>query len=358
MEMKWRTCEHYKERSKDIGVIKNELSENLAKRNVDKAGREFIDVPAIILGEQVLYGAGGYEFGAELVTEKALSNSVIQWNNIPVVIYHTGESARTIENLENERVGFIYNAEIIGYDEKPTNVRLKCMLRLDVELLMLHEEGEDIINTFDAGDIMEMSTGYYVKDWQMQEGSFRGQEYVALQNEIIPDHLALLPNAVGAYSIEDGGGANRENEGESMKDSDEKRVAELIDERLEKVNELIDERLKEVPTKDNISDLVGKVSDKMDEVLNKLESKEAEEQEKQEEEDVAKNEEREALVEKVMENTGFASEELDGVPEAMLEKLAQNEFGKFSIPHPDIENEQEEDMNDPDLRNHKTKETE
>lgn len=346
----WRTCEYYtKDNAKDIGVIKNELSKNLAERYVDKAGREFVDVPAVILGQQVLHGAGGYEYGAELVTEKALVHSVNQWNNIPVVIYHTSESARTIENLENEKVGYIYNAEVIGYDEKPTKIRLKCMLRLDVELLKLHEEGEMIINTFDSGNVMEMSTGYYVIDWQMQEGSFRGRDYVALQNEIIPDHLALLPNAVGAYSIEDGGGANRENEGESMKDNDRKEVVSLVEETVaSKVNEILDERLKEVPTTDNISEMVGEVSAKLEEFIRGFgKNEEAEEEEPKA---------NEALVLKVMEK-GFTREEVEALPEKILQHMAKDEEQRFEIPHPTLVKDEDSGMNTPDYQKNK-KETE
>lgn len=348
-EKAWRTCEYYKHNSneKQVGEIKNELSENLASRYIDKVGREYLDVPAIIIGQQVLHGAGGYEFGAELVTEKALVQSANQWNNIPVVIYHTSESARTIDNLENEKVGFIYNAEVIGYDEDPSNIRLKCMLRLDVKLLKLHEDGDMIINTFDNGNIMEMSTGYFVIDWQWQEGSFRGRDYVAMQNELIPDHLALLPNAVGAYSIDDGGGANRENEGESMKDSDKKEFVALMEETIEtKLNEILNDRLKEVPTTENISDMVGELEKKIDDKLAANEAKE---------EEVVVNEDREALVLKVMEK-GFTREELEGTSDKILEHMAKEEEKVFVIPHEDLnKNTESETMNDPDFQNKETK---
>lgn len=348
-EKAWRTCEYYKHNSneKQVGEIKNELSENLASRYIDKVGREYLDVPAIIIGQQVLHGAGGYEFGAELVTEKALVQSANQWNNIPVVIYHTSESARTIDNLENEKVGFIYNAEVIGYDEDPSNIRLKCMLRLDVGLLKLHEDGDMIINTFDSGNIMEMSTGYFVIDWQWQEGSFRGRDYVAMQNELIPDHLALLPNAVGAYSIDDGGGANRENEGESMKDSDKKEFVALMEETIEtKLNEILNDRLKEVPTTENISDMVGELEKKIDDKLAANEAKE---------EEVVVNEDREALVLKVMEK-GFTREELEGTSDKILEHMAKEEEKVFVIPHEDLnKNTESETMNDPDFQNKETK---
>jgi hypothetical protein len=209
---------------------------------------------------------------------------------------------------------------------------------------------------------MEMSTGYYVMDWQWQEGTFRGRDYVAMQNEIIPDHLALLPNAgsslriVGAYSIEDGGGANRENEGEPMKDTDKKEVAEIFNELFDEKFKVIEERFKEVPTTDNISEMVGKVSEKVDGLVEQLTALNTKEEQEQEE-DVTKNEANEALILKVMEK-GFTREELNGVSEKILEHMAREEDEGFQIPHPDVENTGKSVMHNPDLVETSEKETE
>lgn len=350
----WRTCEYYKSNKKDVNYV-IELHKNQAKRVVDKAGREHMDVPAIILAQQVLHGAGGYEFGAELVTEKALEESLLQWNNIPVVIYHTSESARTIENLENEKVGFIYDAELIGFDEEPENIRLKCMLRLDIQLLELHDDGSMIINTFDSGSIMEMSTGYFVTDWQLQEGSYRGRDYVAMQNKIIPDHLALLPNAIGAYSVNDGGGANRENEGERMKDSEKKEIAVIA-------NEIVDEKLKEVPSTETIEEMVGnatkelegkfdKLNEKLDELLTNLE---AQENKKKEDEEARKNEARQAKVKKASKVSGLAENELADATDVVLNKLIEATEDKGGLGHLDI-NEVGAGMSHPEFNAKETK---
>jgi hypothetical protein len=331
-EQTWRFCNQY---STDVEALKvdtenlrkafNEsLTENKAPRFIDRAGREHIEVPAIILAQQVLHGGGGYEFGAELVCENALWMSVNQWNNIPVVIYHTDGSAREIENLDKERIGFIYNAEIIGYNEEPSNIRLKCMLRLDIALLMGHEDGEYIINQFDSGNIMEMSTGYYVSNWLWQEGSYRNRPYMAQQVEIIPDHLALLPNAVGAYSIGDGGGANRNNEGDSMKENERQEIVELV------VNQL-DEKLKGLPTSETIGEMVGNAISEalkpVNEQITKLnEQKEAIVLENQAELD--------SLAEKVFEkNSSIGLDILKKTPKEVLENmLMDNELEEIGKP--------------------------
>jgi len=338
----WRVCELYKNET-DVKAVelaqnsmRDSMSGNQAARYIDKTGREHIEVPAIILGQQVLYGAGGYEYGAELMTEKALVNSVSSWNNVTVTINHTDGSATSIENLEEEKVGFIYNAEIIGYDEDPTHIRIKCMLRLDVEVLKMHDDGEFIIQTFDSGEIMEMSTGYFVTDWLWQEGSFRGVDYVAQQQSITPNHLALLLHAVGAMSILDGGGANRKNKGELMfKDGEKKEIATIF-------NELIDERLADVPTKNALTELIGGVTDRLDKMAEQAKPVEVVvepvvvEEVEEVVEEPAKNEAREALVKKVAKNSGLSVEVLNETSDEVLENMAKAENTGIEIPHPEI----------------------
>jgi len=330
----FRLCRQYSD-----GEIKNEamnlqnsfkenLVDNQAPRFIDKVGREYIDVPAIILGMQVIHGNGGYEFGAELVTENALWSSINQWNDKPVVIYHTDGSAREIENLVEEKVGFVHSAEVIGaeYDEEVRNPRIKVMLRLDVELLKQHgEDGQLIIDTFDSGNIMEMSTGYWLVEWLFQEGSFRGREFSAIQVEIMPDHLALLPNAVGAYSIQDGGGANRNNKGEPMKDNEIKTFVE------ETVANLMDEKLKVFPTKEEISEMVGNaIAEKLvslNDAIKAVDEKVIPLVDNEKKHDEAVDEARVNLIAKVKEKTSsFSDEVLNATPTEVLENmLIENE---------------------------------
>ena len=340
----WRFCNNYSIESNKEDTLnlqdafKVSLKNNQAPRYIDNVGRENIEVPAIILGEQVIHGSGGYEFGAELVMGNALYSSVDQWNDKPVVIYHTEGSAREIANLEQEKVGFIYNAEIIGYEDDPTNIRIKCMLRLDVELLLTHDDGQAIIDKFDSGFIMEMSTGYYLKQLFFQEGTFRGRDYLAMQAEIIPDHLALLPNAVGAYSRDDGGGANRTNQGEPMKDNEKQEIVEIV-------GNQIDEKLKVIPTDEKISEMVGNaVTEEMtkinasittiNEAIQPLIDKKKEEVENT---DKAHTD----LVAKVAEKSDLDVEVLNVTPDSVLDKMLQNQVELEAIGKPVIENKEE-----------------
>jgi hypothetical protein len=57
---------------------------------------------------------------------------------------------------------------------------------------------------------MEVSTGLF-SNLEMVSGKYEGVPYNAIVRHIRPDHLALLPNEVGACSIDDGCGTMRNN---------------------------------------------------------------------------------------------------------------------------------------------------
>ncbi len=304
------------------------LVNNKAPRYIDKAGREFIEVPAIILGNTVIWGNGGYDFGAELISKRALRSNLDQWNDKPVVIFHTDGSARDIENLTEEKVGYIFGAELTGYEDDPVNVRLRVTMRLDVELLLLHDDGQLIIDTFDSGEMMEMSTGYFLYDSLYEEGTHNGKEYFGIQLDIMPDHLALLPNAEGAYGFEDGGGANRNNEkGETMKEQEKNDFMELI-------NSALDE--KSIPTKEEVGEMVGNalkdevkgLTDTLSEIKNGLEEvKEKKVADDLNENDLKKEEEEERknLITKVKEKKDYSDEILNGTPTEVLKDMLKED---------------------------------
>ena len=63
---------------------------------------------------------------------------------------------------------------------------------------------------------MELSTGLFT-DNELSEGEFEGKSYKYIARNYRPDHLALLPDKIGACSVADGAGLLQLNE--SQKDS-------------------------------------------------------------------------------------------------------------------------------------------
>jgi len=202
---------------------KNEL------RIIQEGGNTYYDVPAIILGEAVLTGIN-YPY-PELISRRLLTSSAEDWNDIPVVVYHPYDNAKTLEVIEAELIGRVYKPQIIvnedNYDEP---FKLKVMVRLEESLLKKNAKGEKILDKINNGQLIELSTGYYLTDYIEQNGVYNGQPFNGIQLSIIPNHLAILPEDtdLGAYSIEKGAGLGRENELRTNKQGELMKERELL----------------------------------------------------------------------------------------------------------------------------------
>lgn len=156
-------------------------------------GRDHLVVPVVMIVEGVLNG--------ELVTQEAMSDLPSQWDGRPVVINHPQErgvhvSANTPAQLE-QAIGTVFNAHVDGN-------KLKAEMWIEVE------KAADIVEAFEGGHVMEVSTGYFAGTIPTP-GTFNGNSYDGIQTDIRPDHLAILPHDIGACSVADGCGAPRTN---------------------------------------------------------------------------------------------------------------------------------------------------
>jgi len=126
------------------------------------------------------------------------------WDGVPVPINHpeiegVAVSAKSPRIQELNSVGYVFNSK---YEDK----KLKGEIYLNLEKVK-KLNADYLINSFENGEIMEVSTGLY-SNVEMVSGKYGDDEYDAIVRSIRPDHLALLPNTVGACSIEDGCGAS------------------------------------------------------------------------------------------------------------------------------------------------------
>src|SRR6185295_6252140 len=120
-------------------------------------GRSYLVAPVVLLTEGVHEGSGG----PLLYSADKLKANPAVWNHMPLVVYHpeaNGEpvSARSPGVLDSRKVGLVFNA---SYDTK---------LRAEAWFGELKYQGE--------------------------------------VNDIIPDHLAVLPDKKGACSLDRGCG--------------------------------------------------------------------------------------------------------------------------------------------------------
>lgn len=165
----------------------------------DLEGREHLVVPTVMLTVGVFHGSRG----PVLYEAEELRRSVPQWNGKPVVVYHPdmyGDGSASNPRVFNrQKVGVLFNA---AFDGK----RLKAEAWLDVKRL----EAVDprVLRSLRDHRIMEVSTGLYFDD-QGLAGNADGKWYDETARGIRPDHLAILPDQIGACSIDDGAGLLR-----------------------------------------------------------------------------------------------------------------------------------------------------
>lgn len=177
------------------------LIANLGKvRRVSLAGREYLVAPVTTVVPGVLNGSAG-----PLLYEAAdCIDSVDSWNMIPIVVNHpkiNGEfvTARRPDVLEKVGIGFLFNTQFNNQLEHEAWFDILNVRRIDprIEKRLL------------AGLPLEVSTGLGFRPETAPEGSvYNGTPYIAITRDYKPDHLAVLPDGVGACSNLDGCGIN------------------------------------------------------------------------------------------------------------------------------------------------------
>ncbi|MBU2249825.1 MAG: DUF2213 domain-containing protein, partial [Gammaproteobacteria bacterium] len=157
----------------------------------DWMGSNHLVVPATILVEGV--------HNKLFYSAEELKNSAHLWNGIPIPIYHPKDengiptSANTPE-ITSQCAGRFWNTT---FDPKVKG--LKGEFWLDTKKF-----GGDILDKILNGQ-MEISTGLW-SDEEAGEGDWNGEKYIASLSNYRPDHVAILPNEIGACSWEDGCG--------------------------------------------------------------------------------------------------------------------------------------------------------
>jgi len=170
-------------------------------RTEKKDGTDYLVVKGVAIVEGVLnkYYVPFDEFGA---FEK-------DWDGVPLVLRHpqgNGGSAR-VPNPDVPVIGNFYGATL-----EADNRRMTGEYWFSKEKLLSTPEGERIHNDILAGKMIETSTGYFASI-ENKPGQVSGKTYLGIQRNIHPDHIAVLPDEVGACSIRDGCGINRNSSG-------------------------------------------------------------------------------------------------------------------------------------------------
>lgn len=146
------------------------------------------------------------------------------WDGVPVTISHpvsNGEnvSATSPDQFAN-RIGHIFNTHVDG-------VNLKAEAYINIE--RAEDIAPGLVQSLLDGVQIDVSTGYFADD-EVKRGAVNGRMYNFVSHNISPNHLALLPDEMGACSWADGCGirANRES------DPEMKRLEAMINKAVQK----------------------------------------------------------------------------------------------------------------------------
>lgn len=322
---------------------KQKLKANCNANNAD----DLLIVPVVMIVEGVLNGA--------LLTLEEYSKNFLGWNGRPVVVGHPSDEVSGTEVSANatpeqaaKAVGAIYNTRIENG---------KLMADAYISSSKLCAAGYCKLATdLSEGATIEVSTSYFC-DEDLSSGEFKGTMYSSKHKNLVPDHLALLPDAVGACSIEDGCGTFRKNqqtnnEGNFMKikalrnklKAHKLKANELSAEQIALLESLTEEQVDallasfEAPEANLSESQLEKIEaldeGQLDELLSKAEellapADNADEDEDEEDEQkridkmVANANKRYAITSRLVanEHCAFSEKELDGMPLASLAAL-------------------------------------
>lgn len=161
-------------------------------------GREYLVGSLSLIIPGVLNGSQGSLY----YPLDEIARTATHWNGMPIVVYHPtvdgqGVSARHPEVFNNSGIGTVYHAKANG--------KLTAEGWFDVE--SVKRVDDRILAALEAGKLIELSTGLFTDNEIAPSGaSYDGKAYTHIARNYRPDHVAILPDEVGACSISDGCG--------------------------------------------------------------------------------------------------------------------------------------------------------
>lgn len=215
---------------KQLRALKGVSAQGAVLKTAVFEGAEHIVVPVVALVEGVLHASNSP--APELVLAEEFSKAPQGWNGRPAVGNHpvvNGQqvSANSPGVLEDKSIGRIFEAHV---SDK------KLLVEAWLDPKRANEAGTeeaDVITRLRAGEAIEVSVGVFVIS-EDKPGTWKdGSKYASVWREIVPDHIAMLPDGtLGACSNDMGCGAPRAaaegGEVESPKKSLKERFLELM----------------------------------------------------------------------------------------------------------------------------------
>lgn len=170
--------------------------------------REFLVAPVTMIVPGVLNGSKG----PLLYSAEEIAKNFSAWNNMPLILNHPidGGSGRTPTILQEQGIGHVLKASI-------ANSKLIAEAWFDVENTLRLDPGT--FASLRANKPIELSTGLGLElEPAPTDAVDNGNSYSFVVRNIQPDHLAILPDQVGACSVRDGCGVFNAKNGMTTED--------------------------------------------------------------------------------------------------------------------------------------------
>ena len=184
-------------------------------RYEDLGGVPHLVAPITPLVEGVLTAANIGE--PELALASEFGRNVQQWNGRPITLGHPqarGESVSAGDAVvhDTQVIGMFLNAHLDG-----DRIRGEAWINLDLVAHIGERAQIQVDRIVEGEEEIEVSSGFF-SQLDTVAGEYSGEEYVGIQRNHMPDHIALLdPGETGACSFEDGCGIRANESGDDMK---------------------------------------------------------------------------------------------------------------------------------------------
>lgn len=183
-------------------TFKTAKSEGTEFRTAELNDQEHLIVPVIAIVEGVLWASNSPQ--PELALASEFGKFPAAWDGRPILLGHPknaageGVSANSPDVWDTVVLGQMFGTVLDGK-------KLKAEMWINTE-----RADKDLVTRMQEG-VVEVSTGLFTET-ESKTGIYNGEEYKGIWRNIMPDHLAILPEGVtGACSVEDGCGAPRNN---------------------------------------------------------------------------------------------------------------------------------------------------
>lgn len=163
-------------------------------------GREHTVIPVVALVEGVVHAMNSTY--PEFVSAKEFSRAPQGWNGRPVFLGHPVQNGRPVSGntpgmLADLCIGTVFNTRV----EKQ-----KLLMDAWVDTARAAQQAPTLLPRIRAGEQVHISVGVLVET-DDAEGTFNGKKYLGAWHDLVPDHLALLPERdAGACSWDMGCG--------------------------------------------------------------------------------------------------------------------------------------------------------